>query len=70
MRNFGVLSAPQAVAAFGLASLRHENVHNKLPSKGEARRLLENLARRTAGISLSLMAPEELVSLCFDDPDA
>ncbi len=69
MRNFGVLSAPQAVAAFGLACLRHEKAHNKLPTRSEARGMLENLARRTAGISLSLMAPAELVSLCFDDPD-
>lgn len=69
MRNFGVLSAPQAVAAFNLACLRHEKAHNKLPTRGEARQLLENLARRTAGISLSLMTPEQLVTLCFDDPD-
>lgn len=68
MRNFGVLSAPQAVAAFNLACLRYEKAHKKLPTKSETRRLLENLARRTAGISLSLMAPEELVSLCFDGP--
>lgn len=66
MRSFGVLSAPEGIAAIAIACKRYCDSTGSYPDRLESRTFLQNLARRTAGLSIAAFRPEHLADLCFE----